>query len=417
MAKSTTSTPADKAAILKAAREHKRKQKHPLLVHTTLRWAKKINRRLHYFGRVDPALPGFGAGAALEEYHRIGDDLKAGRVPRPKDSDLMTLQQAVNVFLTATAAKRDSGELAPRTWTSYHDTLGRVLDALGKRRAVSDLDAADFRTLRGAFSKGRGVVSVRGDIVRCRTFFKFLYVEGHIDRPVRYGSGFDLPTANSLRQARAARGKRMFEASELRTILDAADPIMRAWVLLAVNCAFGQSDLASLPKTAIDLDGGWVDFPRPKTGVPRRCPLWGETAAAVKLAITMRPEPKDPADGHLAFLTATGKRLVRDSLTREGGKESGVTTHTDAVQNLFRKLLVKLDINGGRNFYAIRHTFLTVAEQTREFPVVSSIMGHVDGSMAGRYREEITDAGLQKVVAHVHTWLFGTPGNADAEVE
>ena len=38
---------------------------------------------------------------------------------------------------------------------------------------------------------------------------------------------------------------------------------------------------------------------------------------------------------------------------------------------------------------------------------VDSIMGHVDASMAGEYREEIADDRLRAVVDHVHAWLYG----------
>ncbi len=53
-------------------------------------------------------------------------------------------------------------------------------------------------------------------------------------------------------------------------------------------------------------------------------------------------------------------------------------------------------LNGNRGFYAIRHGWQTVAEQTGDFPAVSSIMGHIDSSMAGQYRERIVEANRPK---------------------
>ncbi len=73
MTYSTTSVSAGKTRILDAARKVKREQRVPLLVHNTLRWARKINGRLHYFGRVDRRLPDLGAGAAIAEYNRTID--------------------------------------------------------------------------------------------------------------------------------------------------------------------------------------------------------------------------------------------------------------------------------------------------------------------------------------------------------
>ena len=37
------------------------------------------------------------------------------------------------------------------------------------------------------------------------------------------------------------------------------------------------------------LKGGWLHFPRPKTGIDRRAPLWKETIVALKEAIDRRP--------------------------------------------------------------------------------------------------------------------------------
>ena len=70
----------------------------------------------------------------------------------------------------------------------------------------------------------------------------------------------------------------MFEPAELHTILESAGLQLRAMVLLGINCGFGNADCGQVSK--LDLSGGWVNFPRPKTGIPRRCPLWPETTEA-----------------------------------------------------------------------------------------------------------------------------------------
>jgi hypothetical protein len=44
-------------------------------------------------------------------------------------------------------------------------------------------------------------------------------------------------------------------------------------MLLGLNAGFGNNDCAALPISALDLDAGSVDFPRPKTGIARRAPL------------------------------------------------------------------------------------------------------------------------------------------------
>lgn len=190
----------------------------------------------------------------------------------------------------------------------------------------------------------------------------------------------------------------MFEAGEIRQMLDAARPQSKAMFLLGINCAFGNHDCASLPQTALDLDRGWVNFPRPKTAVERRCPLWSETVSALKASIAARPDPQDPADAGLVFLTCYGDPWVR----LKG------TSWTDAVTIMTRELLTKLGLKRpGLNFYALRHTFETIGGESLDQMGVNAIMGHSDGTMAGVHRERVTDARLQAVTDHVHAWLFG----------
>jgi integrase len=60
----------------------------------------------------------------------------------------------------------------------------------------------------------------------------------------------------------------------------------------------------------------------------------------------------------------------------------------------------------GLGFYALRHTFETIAGGSRDQVAVNFIMGHVDESMAAEYREEIEDERLIAVTNHVRAWLY-----------
>jgi integrase len=71
------------------------------------------------------------------------------------------------------------------------------------------------------------------------------------------------------------------------------------------------------------------------------------------------------------------------------------------------KLLKGLKLHRpGLNFYALRHTFETIAGETADQVAVNAIMGHTDESMAGAYRERIGDDRLQVVTNHVRGWLW-----------
>jgi integrase len=233
-----------------------------------------------------------------------------------------------------------------------------------------------------------------GTTIQCiRCVFRYAYEAGQINRPMRYGPGFKRPSKKVLRLHRAKGGAKLFTAEEVRRLLDAAGQPLRAMILLGVNCGFGNADCGNLPLSALDLEAGWVHYPRPKTGVDRRCPLWPETVRAIRETLTKRKEPKDPAEASLVFVTKYGESWAKDVADSPITKE-------------MRKLLDRLGMNGHRNFYTLRHTFRTVADEAKDQPAVDHIMGHETPHMSSVYRERIGDERLRAVADHVRAWLF-----------
>jgi integrase len=166
-------------------------------------------------------------------------------------------------------------------------------------------------------------------------------------------------------------------------------------IMLGINAGFGNGDCGRLPLSIVDLDRGVIDYPRPKTGIPRRCALWPETVAAIREALAHRPEPKKPELAGLVFVTSRGLSWAKDTNDCPVAKETA-------------KLLKVLGINGrkGLGFYTLRHTFRTVADESKDQPAVDYIMGHEVPHMSSVYRERISDARLIAVADHVHEWLF-----------
>ena len=183
---------------------------------------------------------------------------------------------------------------------------------------------------------------------------------------------------------------------------------MKAMILLGINCGLGNSDVANLPTGAVDLTAGWLDYPRPKTGVARRCPLWPETVQAVKAAIDERPTPNDQAHAGLIFITEYGRKWATATMSEPDADTGHVKNYSsDPVTAEFSKLLVTLELKRpGLSFYALRHTFETIGGDSRDQVAVDAIMGHVRDDMASLYREKIEPARLLAVTNHVHAWLW-----------
>lgn len=356
-----------------------------LFWHASGRWAKKIRGKLNYFGRGTYQ-------EALDLYTQQKDDLHAGRLPRDGEPEGLTVYLLCAKFLTTKNAKAATGDLSPRSLQDYAATCKLVIKAFGKNRLVSDLGPDDFEKLRARMERTWGPVRLGNEINRVRIIFSYGFKNGHLARPMVFGEGFQRPSRKTLRKHRDEQGPKMFEAEELRRMLTAAGQPLRTMILLAANCGYGNNDIAMLPLKALDLDGGWANFPRPKTAARRKSPLWPETIEAVREWLTIRPAPTNPEDVGLVFITKYG-----GSWSIEGR----------ALSNEMRKLLDQLGISGHRNFYALRHTFQTVCDETGDFVAVRRLMGHVrDDDIGDVYRERVSDERLKKVTEHTRKWVF-----------
>lgn len=385
---------------------------YPLTPHPTGRWCKKVRGRLWYFGAIAD-----GWQAALNRYKTEIDDIQAGRKPGSRNKTGLRLRQLCNRWLHHKRGLVNTGELKLRTWYDYHATCERLLKVFGDDRLVEDLKPSDFEKLRADFGRTWGPVKIGNEIVRTNMLFAYAFESDLIEKPVKPGPTFKPPSKKTLRIARKKRGQRMFEAAELRTILDAATQPLKSMILLAINGGLGNQDVGALPVDAIDLDTGWLDFPRPKTGVDRRIPLWPETVASIREWLVGRPNAKRPEDAELVFLTSQRRAYFRPGRVVED--ENGATSakgFCSPVTTAFKWLLKKVGVAGNRGFYSLRHGFETIAGDTGDQVAVNAIMGHADQSMAAVYRERIDPERLKRVVEHVRAWLFGD-GKADAKAK
>ena len=363
----------------------------PLFAHATCRWAKKIRGKIHYFG------PWEDPDAALAKYLDQKALLHAGRLPRV-EPEAPTVRDIANAFLIHKAALRDAGELSPRTWLDYKAAADLLVKQFGRSRIVADLGPSDFSSLRNILTKRWGPVRVRDFIQRIRSIFKHAFESGTIASQIRFGPGFARPSKKTLRLERAKKGPKLFSPSQIRAMIRKANPSIRAMLLLGINCGFGNADCGTLPIAALDLAGGWVTFPRPKTGIPRRCALWPETVSAIREALAVRPEPKDEANAKLVFVTIQGhswhKKIEDNPISKETAK-------------LLKSL--KLYRAKGLGFYTLRHCLETIGGEAKDQVAVDHIMGHAREDMASAYRERISDARIRAVTDCVHNWLFAAP--------
>ena len=395
----------------------------PLTAHPVGQWSKKIRQKVHYFGSwADPE-------AAMAKYVFQRDDLQAGRKPKPyppattpepqettPDAETAVdsgpaIHDLVNRFLSVKKQAVETGELAQRSFEMY-ERSGKAFSAyFGRGRQLANLDSEDFEKYRNHLSKGRSLVSLTNELRAVRIMFNFgwahLIEPEHkvAATPMKLKSWLKMPSKKAIRIEQSKKPARILEADELRNVIAAAGVPLKAMILLGLNCGFGNNDIASLPETAVDLKSGWVDFPRPKTGIPRRCPLWPETVTAVQAALAKRPKAKDEAAKGKLFVTKYGAIFVRS--VNEG-------TQVDSIALEFGKLLRKLVLKRkGLNFYCLRSVLETIGGDGGDQACVDALMGHVAKAddMAAIYRKRLNDSRRLAVVELVRLWLW--PGGSE----
>ncbi|MCL4204833.1 MAG: integrase [Pirellulaceae bacterium] len=388
--------------MAKSTRPKKPRPDFPLFPHRTGRWCKKVRGSFVYFGKVadDPK-----GEKALEKWLKQKDDLLAGRKPRP-ETDGMTVDDLCNLWLQWKEQRVKSGDLSFRTWDGYKSLVSVIFAAVGRSRDANDLGPDDFQALRDAYAKRWGPAAVGVAVTMTRSIWKWGWNNKKLSAPAQFGSGFDKPSAKTVRQSKLGSGRRMFTPEQVKALLAHASTNMRAMLLLGVQAGVGNTDLGLLRIAAINLESGWLELPRAKTAIMRRIPLWPETIAAVREVLANRPKPK-AGNESLLFISPRGVNYVSGRRGTNVWKEFQAAAVAAGVEN--------------RTFYDARRTFCTVADGAKDPVAVTHLMGHApkSGDMSAIYRQFVADERLRAVTDHVHDWLFGTgdTGQDDDEVD
>jgi integrase len=347
-------------------------------------WVKKINQKRVYFERIDNDPRG---EVSLQQWQ----DLLAGRTPESGGAKSgLTLRKLCNLFMEFQESRKARGKIGQRTFDEYQTSCKILLDCIGKQRQVETLRPEQFASIDDHLAERFGVNRIHKHITQIRSVFEFAFSEGLIEKSISFGKRLEKPNAKELRTHRAQKGRMDFTKEEILKLIKHSNATQKAMVLLGVNGGLGNSDIADLRKENLDLENGWIDYPRAKTGTERFIPLWKETVTAIKAAIR-------PNESPYVFTSIHGTDYTDPH--RTGWRVTGE----------FRQVLSRSEIETrNRGFYALRRTFATQAQACCDREAVDSIMGHTipESDMGARYRQELFKNRLLKAVSVVHDWLF-----------
>jgi integrase len=298
----------------------------PLFPHSNGLWSKKVRGKLHYFGHGAIQTPRFSVGSTSETISWPAASRERKAIPR------VTLADLINRYLTAKRDAVTTGEIVPTTFANIHGSMAAMIEHFGRDRVVSDLHPEDFAEYRAKLAAGYAPSTLGVEIGRVRALLNWGFASRVLEKPILTGPDFKALPEKAVRRLKATNGgngSKMFEREEVLRLIDQTKVPLKAMVLLGINCGFGNNDCATLTQSAVDLDGGWINHPRPKTGAERRCPLWPETLQSLREAIAARPEPQDPRHAESRLPDAVWRPL---GAVGDGSEEGRVRLHDSIKQ-------------------------------------------------------------------------------------
>ena len=352
----------------------------PMGWHRSGYWCKRILGKLYYFGeRGDTS-----GKTALADFNRRSPYLFAGQDPDDFLSDGYTLHKLCNDFMAFKEGEVEDGNLSQRTFTDYLGICQTLLNSVGKQKDITKIGPDDFENLLSEFKVGKSPVTVNNFIGRVKVVFNFAVKTNKLVAP-NYGLRFRTISPKAIRQHRKSKPSKLFSPEALQHVLNAADVQMRAIILLGINCGFGNADIGRIEFGDINLESGWHNYARGKTGVDRRCPLWPETVAALN-----------------AWLA------VRDSESNQiFHRPDGTSWHTDhRPSHQLSAAFARLNPPDSLTFYCLRHSFETCGGKDQI--AINHIMGHAPkaNDMGAVYRESIDDDRLTEVSENVRQFYL-----------
>lgn len=369
-------------------------QDFPLFPHSCGQWAKKIKGKTRYFGLWnDP-------DQALNNYLREKDWWYAGLIP-PNTFGGLDFDGLQRWYIDAQYKKLCNEEITKRHYSDCVIACKQILDYFGKKRTIDSITPNQMGEFRDSLAKGRNPQTLSNVLQRIRSVFNYVpeackneqLPELTVDM-----KALKSPTKANIRRFRNKLEDQYFTPKEIRKLIRNAIGWLKPAILLGINCGFGNTDVSSIPMDRVDLEGGFHNYGRPKSGIDRQASLWPETIEAIDHWLTIRPR----SELKNLFLTAQKSELVRN---HENGSK------TDNVTVAFRTLRTACDIHKkGHGFYVLRHVYKTVAEYSGLPHVVNRTMGHESSNVEEAYRawvgNQVQLDGFKTVANYVRNWVY-----------
>ena len=331
------------------------------------RYKKKIGGRIYYFG-----CRGCTEQEALDDYLARKDGIVAGC--DPKEHDGMSLEVAVNNILYENKARMEKGDISEKHYLDHVAVSKYILVTLPRTLAIAHIGPKHFALLRDGLSK-LAPITQKNRLAKLSAIFRRA-VKLRYMAEIHDADALKAPSQRVIRLTRPERT--ILDPKDLRTLIDAANPNLKAALLLGLNCAYINCDVCALTveKASEAVASGWLGGRRNKTGVTRLAMLWPETKQAIQSVLASHPGTRAEL-----FLNDRGRPWV--------------AKQTNTIARELRTLVEEIGIP--LTFARLRHYFQTIGEErTVDLVAVRHCMGHADRTISQVYRDRVLNADFRR---------------------
>jgi integrase len=349
--------------------------------------------RVQDFIRVAEALGAVFPPGFAEEYGWVvfDDPLWADRFHRDAATTVpvdRTVAAWVDRYLDMVMSRYKVEEISAAEYQATRLSLHAFRDWCGQATGIDSLDPETWeRWWHHLLKSDYSVATKKKRILYVRSLIRWMASKGVIPMP---------PNLNERRYGfkEAHPAVAMPDLEEIRRVVDAATGQLRLHLLLMLNCAFTQIDVANLRQDEVDWEHGRIKRKRTKTKSKKAVPvvnytLWSETWTLLK-------KFREPS-GDLVLRTHSGKAWVRDEIDPAGKRHK-----TDQIRTNYGHLRRKLDAK--LSLSKLRKVGASLLADNREYAdFAQRFLGHAPTTMAEQ-RYIGNDAG-QKYFDEAVEWI------------
>ena len=332
---------------------------------------------MRYFGKVDPKNVNRSYKFAERNYFEFMADREVKQPVEIKVAKL-TVEDLGEKYLQSCFAKYKRGELKPSSFEKTRISVCHFVDYLQTGLLLSMLGETqldDYRNfvlslpISAATQKSISPWTAKSRLDAVRAMMRWGYRMSFIDQVPRNLD--DQYSKISIPEPVVNR----FSREEIGVLYSAASEKTKMFMLLGLNCGFGQTDISELRVGEVSVDANRIVRKRSKTAIHSEFTLWPLTMEMLKRHGNLDSKPSDRV-----FLSKSGHPLVREYFIDDKFKR------TDAIRSAFFRLMKKTKMPNHRGFYSLRKAAASEIESI-DPAVTEMFLAHSEKAMKKHYVE------------------------------